>query len=205
MQHFSNWVATAMRHYRGGSLESRQIGTGLSPRRATIVVPFSLSFWPLARRASIAKAHCKLTNGKFSLSVIRQYHEAKSGCFCERILEDAGQDGLTENGRKFALGSQDNEESTFQFLPYSKKPRTNILHFEGLNSFDEENIEIGASRRSKKVKTEPKESSGTWSLQRYRVPFDDELLFFKDQVHRSYAIFGKSALQLESVLLAGSW
>ncbi|KAF3639278.1 hypothetical protein FXO37_24024 [Capsicum annuum] len=190
MQHFSNWVATAMRHYRGGSLESRQIGTGLSPRRATIVVPFSLSFWPLARRASIAKAHCKLTNGKFSLSVIRQYHEGPLGF---------------DNYEFYLSHDAPSAQSTFQFLPYSKKPRTNILHFEGLNSFDEENIEIGASRRSKKVKTEPKESSGTWSLQRYRVPFDDELLFFKDQVHRSYAIFGKSALQLESVLLAGSW
>ncbi|TMW82331.1 hypothetical protein EJD97_006228 [Solanum chilense] len=60
------------------------------------------------------------------------------------------------------------EKSTFHVLHYSKKPRTNIRHFEELSSEDEvENVEekddeeenIEASRKSKKVKTEPKESS----------------------------------------------
>lgn len=65
------------------------------------------------------------------------------------------------------------EKSTFHVLHYSKKPRTNIRHFEELSSEDEvENVEekedeeenVEASRKSKKVKTEPKESSGKCSI-----------------------------------------
>ncbi|KAG5621436.1 hypothetical protein H5410_006654 [Solanum commersonii] len=61
------------------------------------------------------------------------------------------------------------EKSTFHVLPYSKKPHINIRHFEELSSSENEveNVEekddeeenIEASRKSKKVKTEPKDSS----------------------------------------------
>ncbi|KAH0699133.1 hypothetical protein KY284_013348 [Solanum tuberosum] len=61
------------------------------------------------------------------------------------------------------------EKSTFHVLHYSKKPRINIRHYEELSSSENEveNVEekddeeqnIEASRKSKKVKTEPKESS----------------------------------------------
>ncbi|KAH0696573.1 hypothetical protein KY289_014055 [Solanum tuberosum] len=61
------------------------------------------------------------------------------------------------------------EKSTFHVLPYSKKPHINIRHFEELSSSenevenveekDDEDENIEASRKSKKVKTEPKESS----------------------------------------------
>ncbi|KAF3632363.1 putative 40S ribosomal protein S9-2-like [Capsicum annuum] len=50
------------------------------------------------------------------------------------------------------------EKSTFYVLPYSKKSVTNVRHFEELSSSDEENIQIGPSRISKKVKTESIES-----------------------------------------------
>ncbi|KAK4710380.1 hypothetical protein R3W88_004893 [Solanum pinnatisectum] len=61
------------------------------------------------------------------------------------------------------------EKSTFHVLHYSKKPRINILHYEELSSSEDEveNVEekddeeenIEASRKYKRVKTEPKESS----------------------------------------------
>ncbi|KAM3250479.1 B3 domain-containing protein REM9-like isoform X1 [Capsicum annuum] len=55
------------------------------------------------------------------------------------------------------------EKSTFYVLPYSKKSVTNVRHFEELSSSDEENIQIGPSRISKKVKTESIESLGMCS------------------------------------------